>query len=208
MLNLPNLPKLEIRPVSRGADTDLLLVAQDGAKKPLAAKGSYAKVVSRFRKGDAFSAGSGSTQFVRFGGRRPVESVLLLGIGPARDLQAEKLRQAGGSAWQKLSAEKSKSVAVHVDALAGRDDSTELLRALAEGLVLGCYGFKKYKTDGDSRKAAPLGPLRVGFVTRDKKLQVELKKQLDQVHKMAEAVNIVRDWSNEPSNYGTPEYFA
>lgn len=110
-----------------------------------------------------------------------------------------------------------------------------LVRAFAEGMVLSAYQFTKYKTKPDPRaegksifksmlKSESKGakqsekngesrndsttPSQILFVTQDKNLKAQLELELVQVTAIGEAVSVTRDWSNEPSNYGTPTYYA
>jgi leucyl aminopeptidase len=217
------LPKLEARlstsasAAGAAADTDLVAVFQDGGKKALPAKGEYGPVIERFRKGDAFAARHGAIQFVRFGGKGRAENVLLVGLGQPGELTEEKARAAGGSAWSRLVAEKARAVCVNADTLFGargiRSDLTHarLARAFAEGLILGAYRFEKYKGSAkangkDGNDYA--GPARLSFATADRSLKKQLDRELARVGAVAEAVSVTRDWSNEPSNFGTPQYYA
>ena len=197
-----NLPILEAKTaLGRGADTDVVAVYQDGSKKAVRPKGPYGAVVAKLRKTDTFAARSGSVQFIRFGGKGGAANALLVGFGVARDLTEEKARVAGGHAWQKLVAEKAKTVVV-------RDmNEPRLARAFAEGLIYGAYKFEKHKGKKDP-KAAEAVPGRITFVVKDKALHKQIAAELAEVHAAAAAMAVTRDWSNEPSNYGTPEYFA
>ncbi len=211
---------LEARVSASGqVDTDVLAVFQDAGKKGIPPRGAYAPLVERFRKGEAFTARHGSTQHVRFGGRNPAENVLFCGLGPATELTEERARMAGGHVWTRLTAEKSRSAAIHVDSLAdarglrAEITAARLARAFAEGLALGAYQFVKHKSShargGRARGADEYhGPERLLFVTHDKSLKAQLDTELARVRAIAAAVKVTRDWSNEPSNIGTPEYFA
>lgn len=209
-----NLPILEAKTsLGRGADTDIIAVYQDGSKKAVAPKGPYGAVVAKLRKLDAFAGRCGSVLFLRFGGKGGASNALLVGFGLPGELTEEKARQAGGHAWQKLVAEKAKAVVVRADSIFGqkaldRDlTETRIARAFAEGLIFGAYKFEKHK--GKSDKKADAGfPTRITFVVKDKVLQSQINRELAEVRAAAAAMNVTRDWSNEPSNFGTPEYFA
>jgi leucyl aminopeptidase len=43
---------------------------------------------------------------------------------------------------------------------------------------------------------------------KDKVLAQQIASELQQVQASGAAIRVTRDWSNEPSNFGTPEYFA
>ncbi|MBC7691882.1 MAG: leucyl aminopeptidase [Methylotenera sp.] len=229
------LPSLETRTAAAGLssppDTDLLVIYQDAGKKIIAPQGHYAPLVERFKKGEAFSARSGSIQYVRFGAVGKAENVMLVGFGQASELTEEKARLAGAHAWAKLSFEKARSVSIDVDSmLEARGLKAEnapaglvrVIRAFTEGLLMSAYkvdkktqapvlskaGKGKVSTKSKSPAHDYFGPERLIFVTQDKDVKKELDHELTQVTSMAEAINVARDWSNEPSNIGTPEFYA
>ena len=112
-------------------------------------------------------------------------------------------------------AEKSGSAVVRLDSLlTAKGDRAEagLVRAFAEGLLLGAYKFDKHKSaaksDGKAKKNKAHGPAKITFVTKDKKLSQVIAAELALVQATAEAMRVTRDWSNEPSNIGTPEFYA
>jgi leucyl aminopeptidase len=210
---MSKLPSLEVRTsINSGVDADVLVVFQDSGKKPIAAAGGYSKLVQKLRKGDYFAAKPGSTQFVRFGGEKFAESCLLVGFGAASELTEERARVAGGHVWSKLHAEKVKTAAIRVDSilegrgLKGELTPMRLVRAFSEGLILGAYHFTKHqaKPKGDVSH----GPEKIIFLTTEKSMKDELEAEVEKVAAIGAAVNVTRDWSNEPSNIGTPEFYA
>jgi leucyl aminopeptidase len=144
------------------------------------------------------------------------ESVAFIGLGAAAELSEEKARKAAGSLWQKLVAEKVSSAAIQLDSLfEAREVSRgvqgapiRVARAFAEGLVLGAYQFNKHRSRASLGDDTYSGPSKFVFIVREKAFRAEFELELTQVAAMAEAVTVTRDWSNEPSNHGTPEYFA
>lgn len=212
-------PVLETRPKASACDTDLVFVFQDSHKKLLisSSEKEYSDLLEKLKKTDSFSAATGTTQFVRFGGQAPTTNVLFLGLGNPTELTEENLRSAGGQAYAKLKAEKCKTTAIQLDSALQKARGTEtklksdrFIRAFAEGLVLGAYEFTKYKSKdpkSNSSTAAKTAP-RFQFVTANKSLKTQAEEQLAQVDSVGFAVNVTRDWSNEPSNIGTPEYYA
>jgi leucyl aminopeptidase len=222
-------PALEARGSVPGkVDADVVAVFQDSAKKAIPPAGGYAALVERLRKGESFNARHGSVQFVRFGGKGAAENVLLAGLGQAAELTEEKVRVAAAHVWNRLTAEKCRTAAIHVGSLTGGSGGARalspsllpvnLVRAFAEGIVLSAYQFVKHKSAKGALGAtgtATIGtrgeyrsPERLTFVTPDKTLQAQLATELARVAAMADAVNVTRDWSNEPSNIGTPEFYA
>ncbi len=199
-------PSLEVCESAHGRrDSDLIPVFQDSSKKPVPPKGEYADLIQKLKKSQAFNASKGSTLFLRFGGKGGAENCFLIGLGGKSELSEEKIRSLGGSIWQKCIQEKIESICVHADLL----KDVRSLRVLAEGMILPAYGYDKYKTTlSDSKKEKQKGPEKIIFFTSDKSLKKKLEKELSEVQSLGFAVNLTRDWSNEPSNVGTPEYYA
>lgn len=198
--------------VNSAVDCDVIAVFQDSGKKPIAPTGAYAAAVQKFRKNEAFSARVGAAQFVRFGGTGLAESLALVGLGVVTELTEEKARVAGGNVWQKLCAEKVRTAAIHIDTLSAargaREAHLRTARAFAEGLVLNAYQFNKHRSKASLGDTTYFGPTKLVFIAHDKAFRQEFEAELAKVAAMGEAVNVTRDWSNEPSNYGTPEHFA
>lgn len=174
--------------------------------------GNYSDLIQKFRKTEAFNGRAGSVQFVRFGGTDFAESVAFVGMGTAAEATEEKARQAGGNVWAKLSAEKVKTAAIHVDTLfevrglKAEITHMRLLRAFAEGLILSAYRFDKHKAK--PKTEVYTGPTKLILFTREKSMKTQLDAELAKIAAIGQAVTVTRDWSNEPSNIGTPEFYA
>ncbi|MFN7684201.1 MAG: leucyl aminopeptidase [Oligoflexia bacterium] len=198
-------PQMEARSASGKVDADVVFVAQDVSKKPVisghgSAKSPYASTLEKLKAADGFTARSGSTQIVRFGGQGQADTVVFVGLGQPSELTDDKVRQAGAALWARLGSEKLVSVALHVSDL----KQVSHLRALLEGMVLSCYNFSKYKKAPDPMHATR----KVVLVAPDRATASRATAEIERALAVGECVNITRDWSNEPSNLGTPEYFA
>ncbi len=207
------LPTFEARTsISSSVDADVLAVFQDTGNKPVSPSGNYSDLIQKFRKTEAFNGRAGSVQFVRFGGTDFAESVAFVGMGTAAEATEEKARQAGGNVWAKLSAEKVKTAAIHVDTLfevrglKAEITHMRLLRAFAEGLILSAYRFDKHKAK--PKTEVYTGPTKLILFTREKSMKTQLDAELAKIAAIGQAVTVTRDWSNEPSNIGTPEFYA
>ncbi len=207
------IPLLEVRTTVVGnGDTDLVAVFQDGGKKAIPPKGNYSHLVEKLRKEDIFNAKLSSSQMIRFaqsGGSG--QHALFLGLGQVADLTEEKLRSAGGTTWSKLTSEKVKEVTVHVDSfLESKLDPARAVRAFAEGIMLHAYQITKHKAQNKKGegKEDDFGPSKITWLLHKKDLKTQIENELKAVSAVAAAVRVTRDWSNEPSNIGTPEYYA
>jgi leucyl aminopeptidase len=203
------LPRFEAKTASQKSDVDVIFVVQDSGKKPVAPRGPYGSAIEKFRKGTSFGGKLGQIAMVAFGGKGGATHAAYVGLGLASELTAEKVRQAGGYVLSKLVAEKVASAQILVDTLLdlkGVVDSDKFPYAFAEGYALGAYKFDKYKKD--SKPAEVVGPAKVAFVSKDKTMKNVLAELLKEALVVAECVSVTRDWSNEPANFGTPEYYA
>lgn len=207
------LPRFEAKTATQKSDFDVIFVVQDAGKKPIPPRGPYGGAVEKFRKAGSFAAKLGQVSVVAFGGKGSTTHAAFVGLGLASELTVEKVRQSGGHVLGRMVAEKASSAQILVDSLLdlkGASGSSDFPSAFAEGYALAAYKFDKYKTTDkkDGKQSEPVGPAKVFFVSKDKAMKTALAGILREAHVTAECVNITRDWSNEPANFGTPEYYA
>jgi leucyl aminopeptidase len=131
--------------------------------------------------------------------RLPFHTVIVLGHGDPEAMTDAEARAFAGRAARAAQAEKARRIT-----LALPDGLESRLRFVAEGLVLGAYRFDKYLT-GDRLPKASLG--KVQIVT-NAKVPPSAKDDLELGEKIAAAVNLSRDLSNEPPNSLPPETLA
>src|SRR5262249_34509621 len=124
-------------------------------------------------------------------GRIQADKVVLLGLGERRALGVGGARTFAAKAARVANSEKARSLALALPAgLEGE------LRAVVEGLELGAYRFTKYLT-GDRKPKAELASVVVGTAAKTKPTA---KAFVALGQKVAGAVNLSRDLSNEPGN--------
>ena len=128
-------------------------------------------------------------------------SIILVGVGPAKSLDANRFRRLGAQAVRAGST--SKRIAVDlVDLLDGRAaaDRNAFVRAAAEGAVLGSYRFTEYRSDPKPR---PLTTVTVAGVTGASTIAA-FKDGLA----IGGAQNLARDLVNRPGGDLTPAVLA
>ena len=81
-------------------------------------------------------------------------------------------------------------------------DSARAVQAAAEGLVLGCFEDRRYKSDRED------APLRECIVVADESADADLPAAAARGRTLAAAANVARELANEPSNVLTPRVFA
>lgn len=139
------------------------------------------------------------------GGSEAVEGceLVVAGLGPTGELGPAVVRRAAAAAARAVWRHR----VVEIDPLpVGPGEGAQTpsaraaaLQALAEGVVLGTYRFRRYKTDDDDRRLAEVVVRQRG--TRS-------QQALEAGCKVAGAVALARDLTNEPGGSLTPERFA
>jgi leucyl aminopeptidase len=134
-------------------------------------------------------------------GALPAPRLVLVGLGERAKFTPEGARQAAGTLARRMRAWKLKNLGMAVPQV---DGLTAVGRAIAEGLLLGYYRFRKYFTkekDGEDLLkdiALYAAPGDAGAV--------EEGVRLGQL--LARATNYVRDLGNQPGNVMIPETIA
>ena len=124
-----------------------------------------------------------------------IKSPLLVLVGLGEEETPESVRRAAGVAARSIS--NAASVALALSA-----DSPEMVRAVAEGWILGGYSFDAYKTD--SKDDRPVDVVVLSELAR----QADAMAAMETAQVVARARNLVRDWVNNPPGDFTPGTFA
>jgi leucyl aminopeptidase len=193
------------QPGDLAADVLAVGVLQLGGKAPAlppslkSIDSALGGALARLAAKEEFTGKRDQTLSIATLGRLPSEKVVLLGMGERRSLRTAGARTFAAKAARIANSEKAKSLALALPAgLEGE------LRAVAEGLELGAYRFTRYFT-GDRKPKTDLASVVVGVVA---KLKPSAKAIVALGQRVAAAVNLSRDLSNEPGNVLYPESFA
>ncbi|MEI7623104.1 MAG: leucyl aminopeptidase [Actinomycetes bacterium] len=183
------------RSVPATVDATVVAVASDrSSDRHLKARGLPLGAL----KAQGFTGAVDQIAFVSDAGGR---SVIVLGIGPLKEIDDNRLRRVGAQAVRAGS--RSKRLAVDLlDLIAIRasGDLPRGIRALAEGLVLGSYRFTEYRSDP---KPVVLAAVTVAGVSGKAATDA-----FAQGLKIGEAQNFARDLVNRPGGDLTPEMLA
>jgi len=129
------------------------------------------------------------------GKNEPVK--ILVSLGKSEKIVANTFRIAACGTAKWLIRHHATKAAIDVGQFAAFDIKSAL-QAFCEGLLLGGYRFFRYKKPDISYKP-------VTFTLRGEKPQInELTRLAERVTTITSAVNLVRDWSNEPANIINP----
>jgi leucyl aminopeptidase len=135
--------------------------------------------------------------------------IMIVGMGknenPAdSDNLRENLRGIGGTIARQCEKLKAATVAVSLPAVNGLNPG-EVAEALSEGLLLGDYRFRRYKTEEKNEKPYP-GLKKIALLAGGQVARVRAGAELGE--RAAKAANVARDMANEPGNTWTPSRFA
>ncbi len=134
--------------------------------------------------------------------------VLLAGLGKQSDdlnVRREQMRLAGGAIAKQAGAVKAGEVLVVLpkDFLLA---AAEIAECLTEGLLLGNYGFKVYKTTPDEPEKP--GQVESFFLHNGGLSHSAVFTGMQRGKALAEATNAARDMANQPGNGWTPAEFG
>jgi len=115
----------------------------------------------------------------------------LVSLGSQKEITEETYRQAGGAAARWLKTTGASSASIDAGALSS-------LPAVLEGLYLGTFDFRHYKSNDNHLKAVKL--YIHGRADADKLIQ--------RAESICRAVNLARSWAHEPANVINPVTLA
>jgi leucyl aminopeptidase len=143
-----------------------------------------------------FAGEAGQTVTSAGAGDHAVE--ILVGVGPAADVDLRGLRRAAAAAVKAAGANTS-VVIDHAAVTEALEDPAQVTQALAEGALAAAYRFDRYKSGG------PASPERITLVGTGNRAEAA---GLRRGQVVAEAVAFARDLVNEPGGSLVPAEFA
>ena len=195
----------KVGPRSYSGDLLVYLARQPGKGSPRCGAGPVDEAVRRVHALGDFSGKEGEhlLLYPEKGkqGAPVAKRILVVGLGK-EELNRELFRKAGGTIASLAMKSKARELLLVVPDLAC--DMLEMVEGLSEGIVLGTYRFKKYKTKKD--------PDASGEVLRQAALYAADGKGVAKALKLgeiaAQAACKARDMANEPANYWGPGNFS
>ncbi|MFZ5775323.1 MAG: leucyl aminopeptidase [Thermodesulfobacteriota bacterium] len=201
MLKLSN-----VAPLEYGGDLVAFCVRQPKRGAPASGHAVVDSLIRRVHAAGDFSGKEGETILhypdPAASASPRAKRVLVVGLGKD-PLSRELFRKAGGTIAATAQKGKSKRIMVVAPEKCGFPVA-ELTEALAEGLTLGAYSFRKYKTNG--QEDAPPSALKEIVLFAGKGAGVQSALKLGSI--AARAACLARDMAHEPANHWTPNHFA
>jgi leucyl aminopeptidase len=164
-------------------------------------KALEAKILSSSEEG-AITGAANEAVFFRDAQLSGARHLLVIGLGEARGLTHETLRQAAATAVNTVKGTKVKSIALAMDSLPHNSLSADLtIQALTEGALLASYAFTDFKEKKDSSM-----PDRMDIVSSSKTKAYDRGVEVGVA--LAESVNFCRWLGDRPGNRMTPTNLA
>jgi leucyl aminopeptidase len=195
----------KVGPGAYEGDLLVYLVRQPGKGFPRCASGAVDGVVQRVHAlGDFFGKEGEHLLFYPEKGKPGMPSarrILVVGLGK-EELSRELFRKAGGTIASLAMKSKAKELLLVLPDLVC--DSEAMVEGLSEGLVLGAYRFKKYKTKNDPEASGEMLQQAALYASNSKGLAKALK--FGEIG--AQSACQARDMANEPASHWTPSHFS
>jgi leucyl aminopeptidase len=163
-------------------------------------------LLRKAQRNGEFSAKADEQILFQPAGHLPAERVLLVGLGPAEQTTAEKIRRAAGQAIQLIAEKKFGQMAFALPPGTGGNDYTALVQAATEGLLLASYRYDLFLGGKakDSRKLPKTATLVIAAEHDKKGCEIAVEK----AQKLCRAVVLTRDLVNAPGNIKSPDFLA
>ncbi len=159
------------------------------------------RTIDQVLKLNDFSGKTGQMELL-FSNAPGIPRLLLVGLGAKSQVTLETLRRAGGKIGKKLNEMKVAKLAIAPPTFLKKSLKAPIGTALAEGIVLGAYQFKTYKT-----KKTDNAPKAVTITFYDPK-KIIGQKAIESGQLRGESANFARTLGNTPANDLTPTMMA
>jgi leucyl aminopeptidase len=173
-----------LRETGKALGADLLAMLRDNGVKG--------------RHGEAFS--------VPTLGRLKAGTVLLVGLGPKGEADADQIRRAAGKIAGRIGRYRRVAATLTQPAGGGREDG---IQAFVEGILLGGYRFERYKANSSDEDGSEPSRLdRVTILGSERGDPRAAAQAIKRGEILAEAAAWARDLVNTPALDATPDFLA
>lgn len=164
-------------------------------------KAVQAKIQGAIDEG-ILTASANETIFFRDAGLAGARHLMTVGLGNAKSIDHENLRQASASAINALKGSKTKTVALGFDSLPHNSLGADVtVQAITEGALLAEYAFTDFKEKKDVNT-----PERLSIISSQKAKSYDYGLEVGTV--ISECVNFSRWLGDRPGNRMTPTILA
>jgi leucyl aminopeptidase len=151
---------------------------------------------------EGFKGKPQQTVLVHTQGKLPSKRILLIGLGPEKDVNPADLRHVAAKAAKAARAAGAKTIAIALPASLADERAVQFA---AEGVLLGRYRFDRYLSAEDTRRP---DLLETATIIGAGGVEGAFGRAVRRAEIVAAAVNRARDWVNEPAGTLTPRRLA
>jgi leucyl aminopeptidase len=150
---------------------------------------------------DEMRGKQGDMVFIYRPGNIRAKRLLLIGAGKREDINFETIRKVAGTATRFLRSKGARAIAT---LRRSQLDLERSVQAFVEGALMGLFEPDMYKTENKEERRID----ELIIVTSAEGAEEALARGVERGHIIAEAVNLARELSNEPSSTLTPTELA
>jgi leucyl aminopeptidase len=158
-------------------------------------------IISEMLGTDEMRGKQGDMVFIYRPGNIRAKRLLLVGAGKRDEINFEIIRKVAGTATRFLRSKGARSIAT---LRRSQLDLERSVQAFVEGALMGLFEPDMYKTENKEERRID----ELIIVTSAEGAEDSLAKGVERGHIIAEAVNLARELSNEPSSTLTPTELA
>jgi len=163
-------------------------------------------LVRKAQRNGEFSAKVDEQILFQPAGHLPAERVLLVGLGAAKEVTAEKIRCAAGHAIQMIAEKKFGQMAFALPTCSEEMDYAAQIQAVTEGLLLAGYRYDLF-LDAKTKTLRKL-PKVVTLTIEAKQDKKQIEAIIEKAQKLCRAGTLTRDLVNAPGNIKSPVFLA
>lgn len=196
-------------PIRQKSDCLIMGVFEQGFSDPFLRELDQATEggIGKARRSGEFKGKADESFMLRPADRLPAQRILLVGLGPRRQVGLEQLRRAAAVAAGQLEKLQLGTVTCALPLLnLAKTSQSERVGAAAEGLLLAHYRFDRYRTGEDKKTRGHIGKtiLLVDSPAEKPAAEAAIAHSLDVIR----GVSLARDLVNEPGNIKSPAFLA
>jgi leucyl aminopeptidase len=163
--------------------------------------------LGKAQRSGEFSGKADQSLLLHSSGRLPAQRILLVGLGPRRQVGREQLRKAAAAAAGQLKKLRLGTVSCALPLLSLQGTSTpDRVAAVAEGFLLASYRFDRYQTGEATKTRGQIG--RTLLLIDNPSEQPEAIAAIASSLNLVRGVVLARDLVNEPGNVKSPSFLA
>jgi leucyl aminopeptidase len=146
-----------------------------------------------------FNGAKGQSLFLTYTKNKTPRKIILFGMDAADKLTIYTAHHVGAKIFETVSKNTQDSISLIIDENENKPLASDVVAAIAGGILIKSYGFYKYKTTLMKKDKLYIQSIEL-YSKGTKAVQSAFKQQ----ESLAQAMDITRDMGNEPPNVMTP----